>query len=40
MKNTTYGLANAGTAYSAMMQGSTIGKNLVVMDLGDNEEPI
>ena len=40
LENITYGLANAGTAYSAMMQGSTIGKNLVVMDLGDNEEPI
>lgn len=40
LENITYGLANAGTAYSAMMQGSTIGKNLVVMDLGADEDPI
>jgi len=32
LENITHGLANAGLAYSNMMKGATIGKNLVAMD--------
>ena len=37
LENITEGLPNAGWAYSEMMRGATIGKNLVAMDLGDDE---
>ena len=39
LENITEGLAKAGWAYSEMMRGATIGKNLVAMDLGENEGP-
>jgi NADPH-dependent curcumin reductase CurA len=37
LENITEGLPNAGWAYSEMMRGATIGKNLVAMDLRDDE---
>ena len=37
LENITEGLPNAGWAYSEMMRGATIGKNLVAMDLGPEE---
>ena len=37
LENITEGLPNAGWAYSEMMRGATIGKNLVAMDLGADE---
>ena len=37
LENITEGLSNAGWAYSEMMRGATIGKNLVAMDLGPEE---
>ena len=37
LENITEGLPNAGWAYSEMMRGATIGKNLVAMDLGHEE---
>ena len=38
LENITEGLPNAGWAYSEMMRGATIGKNLVAMDLQDGEQ--
>ena len=38
LENITEGLPNAGWAYSEMMKGATIGKNLVKMDLLPGEE--
>jgi len=35
LENVTHGIANAGAAYSEMMKGSTIGKNLVAVDVED-----
>jgi NADPH-dependent curcumin reductase CurA len=40
LENITDGLGNAGWAYSEMMRGATIGKNLVAMDLQDDESGI
>jgi NADPH-dependent curcumin reductase CurA len=37
LENITEGLSNAGWAYSEMMRGATIGKNLVAMDLAEGE---
>ena len=37
LENITEGLPSAGWAYSEMMRGATIGKNLVAMDLGPEE---
>ena len=37
LENITEGLPNAGWAYSEMMRGATIGKNLVAMDLSSDE---
>ena len=37
LENITEGLPSAGWAYSEMMRGATIGKNLVAMDLQDDE---
>ncbi len=37
LENITEGLGNAGWAYSEMMKGSTIGKNLVKVDLNEDE---
>lgn len=37
LENITEGLPKAGWAYSEMMRGATIGKNLVAMDLGEDE---
>ena len=37
LENITEGLPNAGWAYSEMMRGATIGKNLVAMDLAEGE---
>ena len=37
LENITEGLPNAGWAYSEMMRGATIGKNLVAMDLSAEE---
>ena len=37
LENITEGLDNAGLAYSEMMRGATVGKNLVAMDLRDDE---
>ena len=37
LENITEGLPNAGWAYSEMMRGATIGKNLVAMDLRADE---
>ena len=37
LENITEGLPNAGLAYSEMMRGVTIGKNLVAMDLSATE---
>jgi len=37
LENITEGLPNAGWAYSQMMRGATIGKNLVAMDLRADE---
>jgi NADPH-dependent curcumin reductase CurA len=39
LENITEGLASAGWAYSEMMRGATIGKNLVAMDLREDEAP-
>ena len=39
LENITEGLARAGWAYSEMMRGATIGKNLVAMDLRADEMP-
>ena len=38
LENITEGLPNAGWAYSEMMRGATMGKNLVAMDLKDGEQ--
>ncbi len=40
LENITEGLPNAGWAYSEMMRGATIGKNLVAMDLSANESAL
>jgi len=37
LENITEGLPKAGWAYSEMMRGATIGKNLVAMDLEAGE---
>jgi NADPH-dependent curcumin reductase CurA len=37
LENITEGLPKAGWAYSEMMRGATIGKNLVAMDLTADE---
>ena len=37
LENITEGLPNAGWAYSEMMRGATIGKNLVAMDLSSDD---
>jgi NADPH-dependent curcumin reductase len=39
LENITEGLARAGWAYSEMMRGATIGKNLVAVDLEAGEAP-
>lgn len=39
LENITQGLARAGWAYSEMMRGATIGKNLVAMDLEAGDTP-
>jgi NADPH-dependent curcumin reductase CurA len=39
VENITHGLGNAGWAYSQMMRGATIGKNLVAIDLNDDGAP-
>ena len=40
LENITEGLDNAGIAYSEMMRGATVGKNLVAMDLRDDEKDL